>query len=94
MCTKTDTLDACYGDSGAPVMCNGVQYGVVTWGIGCADSLPGVFTRVDTHLDFIKDVFEGNLEPRVPAGRAVGLRGGFGVMFCIAVTFLYNFVNN
>ncbi|CAH2005850.1 unnamed protein product [Acanthoscelides obtectus] len=94
MCTKTDKMDACYGDSGAPLMCGGIQYGVVTFGLGCANELPGVYTRVDQHMDFIKDVLDGNIEPRIPAGKAEGLRGVVAAMFSVVFTFLYLFVHN
>ncbi|KAK9869368.1 hypothetical protein WA026_003125 [Henosepilachna vigintioctopunctata] len=48
--------DACQGDSGGPLFCKGTQYGIISWGRGCAmpDS-PGFYTRVDKYMDFIKD---------------------------------------
>ncbi|XP_032070198.1 granzyme A-like [Thamnophis elegans] len=37
--------DACTGDSGGPLICNGVQRGIVSFGIGCGKSqYPGVYT--------------------------------------------------
>lgn len=39
--------DSCQGDSGGPIVANNVQYGVVSWGLNCADPLyPGVYTSV------------------------------------------------
>lgn len=60
VCTFTQGTDACYGDSGGPLIVPGEtpeddeQIGVVSWGIGCA-YLPGVFARVAYGHDWIKE---------------------------------------
>ncbi len=54
--------DACYGDSGGPLMVpDDPDYqgwklaGIVSWGIGCAKpEQPGVYTRVSQYIDWIK----------------------------------------
>ncbi|XP_071050409.1 trypsin-3-like [Onthophagus taurus] len=48
--------DACQGDSGGPMFCNQTQIGIVSAGIGCGQSTPGIYSRVDIFEDFILDV--------------------------------------
>lgn len=47
----------CNGDSGGPVVSNGVQYGIVSWSFGCAlPNYPSVFAKVSAIRDWIKDI--------------------------------------
>lgn len=55
--------DSCQGDSGGPLMVPSIidgriiyyQIGIVSYGIGCARSdVPGVYTRVQTFVDWIQ----------------------------------------
>lgn len=57
VCALAPDKDSCGGDSGGPLMCGDVQYGIVSFGPKeCASSdIPGVYTRVDSYLDFIQE---------------------------------------
>ena len=52
MCAKETSVDACEGDSGGPLIKKGngprgdVQTGIISWGSGCANNFPGVYTRI------------------------------------------------
>lgn len=52
--------DACTGDGGAPLVCEGSNgvfavVGLVAWGLGCAqDNIPGVYVNVANYVNFIK----------------------------------------
>ncbi|CAH1109283.1 unnamed protein product [Psylliodes chrysocephalus] len=61
LCTEPSMVkDTCYGDSGGPMMCNDVQYGITSWGWECAMGKPAFYTRVDHYLDFINYTMENN----------------------------------
>lgn len=58
-------MDACQGDSGAPLIVkhegNLVQIGIVSWGAGCARPFMfGVYTRVASFTDWIGRVIAGD----------------------------------
>ncbi|KAK7865505.1 hypothetical protein R5R35_003208 [Gryllus longicercus] len=60
ICAGAEEMDACDGDGGGPLVCeeNGQWYqvGVISFGIGCGrKNTPGVYTRVNTHEQWITD---------------------------------------
>lgn len=47
ICYGAPGKDACQGDAGGPVVTNGVQTGIISWGRGCSmPGYPGVYTRI------------------------------------------------
>lgn len=59
-------IDACKGDGGSPLVClpNGDKYyklaGLVSWGIGCGEKLPGVYTNIANFVNWIRLEMEKN----------------------------------
>ncbi|XP_057659339.1 trypsin-3-like [Diorhabda carinulata] len=49
--------DACRGDSGGPFIINGVQIGIISWGIGCGRLLiPGVYASIPVLRKYIRSI--------------------------------------
>jgi len=52
-------VDACQGDSGGPFVTQRdgtyVLTGITSWGFGCADVTPGVYTRVSQYTEWIRN---------------------------------------
>ncbi|XP_042335200.1 mast cell protease 1A-like [Sceloporus undulatus] len=51
-------LDTSQGDSGGPMVCNGVVHGIVSFGYNAP---PGVYSRIAHYLPWIQKVMESNL---------------------------------
>ncbi|XP_018048795.1 PREDICTED: chymotrypsin-1-like [Atta colombica] len=59
ICTLTRIGEgACHGDSGSPLVSNGVQIGIVSFGRPCARGWPDVYTRVASFKEWIKNYVE------------------------------------
>ena len=63
LCAGGDGKDACYGDSGGPLIVPGADIsqdklvGIVSWGRGCADTrFPGVYTRMSFFYDWVAEM--------------------------------------
>jgi len=62
ICAGSQTgKDACTGDGGSPLVCQGKSgrwtvVGLVAWGIGCGNQIPGVYTRVSYYSNWISRV--------------------------------------
>jgi len=54
----TGMRDACLGDSGGPLICDGKLAGVTSFGYGCAlPRYPGIYMNVSFYSDWIKSAF-------------------------------------
>ncbi|KAB7494963.1 Transmembrane protease serine 11D [Armadillidium nasatum] len=58
-CASQKGLDSCQGDSGGPLMIQQDDsrwyvVGIVSWGIGCALDTPGVYTKVNNYINWIR----------------------------------------
>lgn len=64
ICAIGDDTDTCQGDSGGPLLRadTNEQVGIVSWGFGCNNDIPGVYTNVGVYYQWINehlDVYSG-----------------------------------
>ncbi|XP_048379692.1 cationic trypsin-3-like isoform X2 [Stegostoma tigrinum] len=53
--------EACQVDSGGPLVCDGVQQGIVSWGLGCGN--PGwttIYTKLCNYVSWINETIASN----------------------------------
>lgn len=58
VCFNNKGKDTCQGDSGGPLVCQSTPgnwrlVGATSWGIGCASSLPGVYTDIAYYKNWV-----------------------------------------
>ena len=65
ICAIGDNTDTCQGDSGGPLLRadSNEQVGIVSWGFGCNNDIPGVYTNVGVYYEWINthlEVYSGH----------------------------------
>nr|DAA64573.1 TPA_exp: trypsin 2A [Locusta migratoria] len=56
ICAGETGKDSCQGDSGGPLVSGSTQYGIVSWGYGCAEEgYPGVYSNVAALRDWVTE---------------------------------------
>ncbi|XP_046988115.1 trypsin-2-like [Schistocerca americana] len=71
ICTLSiEGKDACSGDAGGPLVCDGFMVALVSTGVGCATNTnPTIYSRTDTHMHWIvrtTDLLRANSVSRRP----------------------------
>jgi len=62
LCASSKHSDACQGDSGGPLIRKGndefgsrdMLVGIVSWGLGCSQDFPGVYSRISAQWGWIR----------------------------------------
>ncbi|XP_070799703.1 complement factor D-like [Pituophis catenifer annectens] len=62
MCAESRKKDSCKGDSGGPIVCNGIAEGIVTTGSTVCGNWrkPGIYTRTAPYVSWITSTIESN----------------------------------
>ncbi|KAK9717378.1 Trypsin [Popillia japonica] len=46
VCAGSQATDACMGDEGTALVCNGQQFGILSWGLGCGDATLPISSQI------------------------------------------------
>ena len=91
MCAHRLGNDACFGDSGGPLIIKGensatdTQIGIVSWGNGCADSsYPGVYARVSAAYAFLEPILTCNVIDVDDFEDCCDVQCQNGILVCVA----------
>lgn len=86
VCTYVKGLDVCFGDSGGPLICDGSQIGIVSWGIGCAREYPGVWTRVDYFVPWIEETIRSGQHININIYSYLNMYSILSVLFTLKIS--------
>jgi hypothetical protein len=75
MCAYAEGTDACQGDSGGPLYDeqNKVVVGIVSWGYGCAQEKPGVYSRISYEYQWIRQTICENVMSGLRPAYCIGM---------------------
>lgn len=75
MCAYAEGTDACQGDSGGPLYDeqNKVVVGIVSWGYGCAQGKPGVYSRISYEYQWIRQTICENIHSGIRPAYCIGM---------------------
>lgn len=98
ICAGTTTSDSliCEVDIGSGLYCNGNLTGILSFGAGCGNRYPGVFTQVRMYNHWIRqqlrrsDIPRAGPTPPPSNNRSSGSHKRFGILLLIVTTALLN----
>ena len=75
MCAYAEGTDACQGDSGGPLYDeqNKVVVGIVSWGFGCAEGKPGVYSRISYEYQWIQQTICEHVQSGLRPAYCIGM---------------------
>ena len=61
LCTDNQTgMGTCTGDNGGPLVAGASVIGVFSWTVPCAQGMPDIYTRVSSHVAWIRMIAGNN----------------------------------